>query len=69
VVDTATLVFEVTFSEDVTNVETSVFAVTPVNGGSITGSVSGVSGGPRIYDVTVEITGGLGEFRLDVNGQ
>ncbi|HSH15945.1 MAG TPA: hypothetical protein VLD18_07930 [Verrucomicrobiae bacterium] len=69
VVDTATLVFEVTFSEDVTNVETSVFAVTPVNGGTITGTVSGVSGGPRIYDVTVEITGGLGEFRLDVNGQ
>ncbi len=67
--DSATVVFEVTFSEDVANVDASAFTVAPVNGGTITGSVSGVSGGPKIYDVTVNIIGGLGEFRLDVNGQ
>jgi hypothetical protein len=61
-----TVVFEVTFSEDVVNVDATAFTVAPVNGGTITGTVSGVSGGPKIYDVTVQITGGLGEFRLEV---
>jgi large repetitive protein len=65
-VDTTTVVFEVTFSEDVANVVASAFTVASVNGGTITGTVSDVSGGPKIYDVTVQITGGLGEFRLEV---
>lgn len=67
--DATTVVFEVTFSEDMINVDAAGFAVTPVNDGTVTANVTGVSGGPRIYDVTVLITGGLGEFRLDVNGQ
>lgn len=69
VTDATTVVFEVTFSEDMLNVDAAGFAVTPVNDGTVTANVTGVSGGPRIYDVTVLITGGLGEFRLDVNDQ
>lgn len=68
-VDTATVVFEVTFTEDVANVDPSAFTVAPVNDGTVAGTVTAVSGGPRIYDVTVDISSGVGEFRLDVNGQ
>jgi hypothetical protein len=61
-----TMVFEVTFSEDVTNVDSSSFGITNVNGGTVTGTVTAVGGGPRVYQVTVQLTGGTGEFRLDV---
>ena len=60
------VVFEVTFSEAVTNVGTDSFAIVPVNGGNTDASVASVSGGPIVYQVTVNITGGAGDFRLDV---
>ena len=65
-VTNTTVVFAATFSENVLGVVPARFAVTPVNGGTSTGTVSSVTGGPQIYDVTVNITGGRGEFRLDV---
>ncbi len=58
-------VFAVTFSKDVTGVLAADFGLTPLNGSSITGTVASVSGGPSVYDVTVTITSGTGDFRLD----
>jgi sugar lactone lactonase YvrE len=63
---TNTMIFTVTFSENVAGVSPARFAVTPVNGSTVAGTISSVSGGPTIYDVTVTITAGTGEFRLDV---
>ena len=63
---TNTAVFEVTFSKDVSPVGVSSFAITPVNGSSISGVVSSVSGGPSVYTVTVTLSGGTGGFRLNV---
>jgi hypothetical protein len=60
------LLFEVTFSEDVTSVDASSFAVTAVNGSTVKGEITEISGGPKVYEVTVGITEGRGEFRLDV---
>ena len=42
------------------------FAVVGVNGGTVTGTIGTITGGPTVYDVTVNITGGSGEFRLNV---
>ena len=64
--NTNLVTFEVTFSESVTNVTTNSFALTRVNGSTATGAVSAVTGGPQVYEVTVTLTGGAGEFRLDV---
>jgi hypothetical protein len=65
-VSTNKVIFEVTFSEAVANVSASQFAVTPVGASTVTGVVSSVSGGPQVYQVKVGVTGGTGEFRLDV---
>ena len=65
-VATNRVVFEVTFSEDVGGVSPARFIVSPVNGSTVVGTVTSVIGGPRYYDVTVNITSGTGEFRLDV---
>ena len=62
----SSVTFEVEFSEDVQNVTTSYFQITSVNGGTVSATVASVSGGPKIYDVGVNITSGAGEFRLDL---
>jgi predicted outer membrane repeat protein len=57
--------FTVTFSESVTGVAAGDFALTKT--GTISGeSVTGVSGGPTIYSVTVNRDSGNGTLRLDV---
>ena len=61
----ASLDFTVTFSESVTGVATGDFALTitgPISGESVTG----VSGGPTIYSVTVNRGSGTGTLRLDM---
>ncbi|MGC1378571.1 MAG: hypothetical protein WA821_20235 [Anaerolineales bacterium] len=64
----ASLHFTVTFSEPMTGVDTSDFALTTTGG--VTGaSVTGVSGGPAAnytYTVTVDPGSGEGTIRLDV---
>ncbi len=62
------VVFRVTYSEPVAlNAPTaSRFAVMPVGGSTITGTVAGVSGTGDTRDVTVNLSGGTGEFRLRV---
>jgi hypothetical protein len=65
-VATNRVVFEVAFSENVTGVVPARFIVSPVSGSTMSGTVASVSGGPQIYNVTVNLTGGAGEFRLDV---
>lgn len=62
----SSVTFRVTYSEAVTNVTTTNFALEAVNGGSVTGTVSSVSGSGTTRDVTVAITGGAGEFTLRV---
>jgi len=59
-----TVTFRVTYSEAVTVPGTSNFAVVAVNGSSIVGTVTGVTGTGTTRDVTVSITSGTGEFRL-----
>jgi hypothetical protein len=57
--------FTLTFSEDVTGVAASDFALTKT--GTISGaSVTGVSGGPIIYTVSVSTGSGNGTITLDV---
>ena len=57
--------FTVTFSESVTGVDASDFALTTT--GSISGeSVTGVIGGPTAYTVTAATGSGDGDLRLDV---
>lgn len=67
-VSAATVVFRVTYSEPVllNAPETARFAVVPVNGGTVTATVTSVTGTGATRDVTVNITGGAGEFRLRV---
>lgn len=65
IVTAGPVVLEVTFSEDVANVSGSAFQITTVAGTAL-GSVASVNGGPRVYEVTVSLTGGPGEIRLDV---
>lgn len=66
--NTTTVVFRVTYSEPVVlNVpETARFQVVAVGGSTITGTVSSVTGSGATRDVTVNLTGGTGEFRLRV---
>jgi predicted outer membrane repeat protein len=60
----ASVNFTVTFSEAVTGVGTGDFALTP---SGVTGaSVTGVSGGPTVYTVTISTGSGDGTLRLDV---
>lgn len=63
-----TLTFRVTYSEPVTlnPPETARFQVVPVNGSTIVGTVTGVTGTGDKRDVTVNLTSGLGEFKLRV---
>ena len=67
-VSATTVTFRVTYSEAVTlnAPATARYAVVPVGGSSITGTVTGVTGTGATRDVTVSITGGTGEFRLRV---
>ena len=61
----ASMNFTVTFSESVTGVAAGDFALTKT--GTISGeSVTGVSGGPTIYTVTVNRDSGNGTLRLDI---
>ena len=61
----ASVDFTVTFSEAVTDVDASDFTLTKT--GTISGeSVTGVSGGPIIYTVSVNTGTGSGNLRLDV---
>lgn len=57
--------FTVTFSEDVTGVDTSDFAVTTT--GTATGAVASISGTGATYTVTVNSVSGDGTLRLDLN--
>jgi hypothetical protein len=62
----ASVDFIVTFSESVSGVDTSDFSL--VAGAGLTGaSVTGVSGGPKIYTVSVNTGSGSGTLRLDVH--
>ncbi|MBL9142034.1 MAG: hypothetical protein JNM99_00010 [Verrucomicrobiaceae bacterium] len=60
--------FRVTYSEPVAlnATEASHFSIVSVNGGTITGTIASVTGTGSTRDVTVNITGGTGEFRLRV---
>ncbi|MCC6233300.1 MAG: putative Ig domain-containing protein, partial [Verrucomicrobiales bacterium] len=60
------VVFEVTFSEPVSGLAATNFIVTRVSGGTVSTTVSGISGGPTVYEVTVDVGAGAGEFRLDL---
>lgn len=63
----STVTFRVTYSEAVNGIAAARYAIETVNGGTVTGTIgtpSFVSAG--VYDVTVTITGGSGEFRLKV---
>ncbi len=63
--DRASVQFTVTFSENVTGVDTADFALTKT--GAITGgSVTAVSGSLKTYTVTVNTGSGNGTLRLDV---
>lgn len=63
-----TVTFRVTYSEPVTlnAPATSRFQVVPVNGSTIVGTVTGVTGSGNTRDVTVNLTSGVGEFKLRV---
>jgi hypothetical protein len=61
----ASVGFVITFTESVTGVSASDFSLAKT--GTITGeSVTGVSGGPAVYTVTVNTGTGSGNLRLDV---
>ncbi|MCC7118517.1 MAG: PD40 domain-containing protein [Anaerolineales bacterium] len=57
--------FQVTFSEPVTGVDASDFALS-ISGGISGAAISGVSGAGSVYDVTVNTGSGDGTLRLDV---
>lgn len=59
-----TAAFDVTFSEDVIGLAPGSFAVAPVGNSTVSGYVSAISGGPQVYQATVTVTGGHGEFGL-----
>ena len=62
----ATLIaYTVTFSESVTGVDVSDFALTAT--GTATGSIASVTGSGTTYTVTVNTLGGDGTLRLDLN--
>jgi hypothetical protein len=58
--------FRVTYSEAVTLPAPTVnrFTLVAINGGTTTGTVASVTGSGNTRDVTVNVTGGSGEFRL-----
>ena len=59
--------FRVTYTEPVTGISAARYAVVPVGGSSITGTVTGVTPvSASVYDVAVTLTSGTGEFRLRV---
>ena len=61
----ASVNFTVTFSENVTGVDNNDFSL--IKTATINGeSVTGVSGGPKVYTVTVNTGSGSGTLRLDV---
>jgi hypothetical protein len=64
----SSVIFRVTYSESVTLAapETGHFSVVAVNGSNIVGTVTGVTGTGNTRDVTVNLTSGKGEFRLNV---
>ncbi|HEX4264574.1 MAG TPA: FG-GAP-like repeat-containing protein [Verrucomicrobiae bacterium] len=66
-VQTTSVVFQVNFSEPVNTPFSGLFRISPVGSSTITGTIASVTGGPQSYDVTVNITGGTGEFRLTLN--
>jgi len=68
VINANSVVFQVTFSEPVVNLDSSWFSIASVAGGTVTATVGTPSGGPQVYDVPVTLTGGSGAFRLDVTG-
>ncbi len=56
--------YQVTFSENVTGVDPTDFAITP--SGSVTWTIASVTGGPSVYTVAANITPGTtGTARLD----
>jgi hypothetical protein len=61
---TNAVVFKVTFSESVTNVTSDSFSFSRVGDSTVTGSIASVAGESQTYFVTVNVTGGRGEFRL-----
>lgn len=60
----SSVTFRVTYSEAVTNISTANFALEPVGGSTVAGTIASVSGTGSTRDVTVTITGGTGEFTL-----
>jgi hypothetical protein len=63
----ASVDFSVTFSEDVTGVDTGDFVLT--TSGSLSGaSLTGVSGAGDTYTLTVSTGAGSGTLRLDIPG-
>lgn len=58
--------YTVTFSESVTGVDASDFALTPT--GTASGSIASVTGSGTTYTVTVNTLVGDGTLRLDLNG-
>jgi hypothetical protein len=63
----SSVTFRVTYSEEVTGVAAGRFAVVPIGGANVVGSISSVTPvSPGIYNVGVNITSGSGEFRLRV---
>lgn len=56
--------FTVTFSENVTGVDTNDFVLT--TGGSASGAITGISGGGATYTITVSSLAGDGTLRLDL---
>jgi hypothetical protein len=62
----ATVAYTVTFSESVTGVDASDFALTAT--GTASGSIASVSGSGSSYTVTVGGLSGDGTLRLDLNG-
>jgi hypothetical protein len=59
------VVYRVTFSESVSNVDISDFGLTAT--GTVSGTIASVSGSGAIYDVTVNSISGYGTLRLNVN--
>src|SRR3569623_645665 len=58
--------YTVTFSESVTGVDTSDFALTAT--GTAAGSIASISGSGTTYTLTVDTLSGDGTLRLDLNG-
>lgn len=61
---TMSFTFRVTYSEAVTGVGESSFAVEPRSGSNVAGTVTAVAGSGATRDVTVTVSSGHGEFRL-----